>query len=260
MSVERVCAQCRTTWTVPQATTEPHWLCPACSAESPESAGEAEAIVVHPDVGPRHALMQRPTAPPDREEDEADDARPRRWHRFREPPAPFRKVYFNVRVLADSPLIERGRYLATLDEYGLLLRRGGETRLDIPVGARAVFQGKNCCRIVLKGWDFELSVHRPQTYQVRFTQALVDFINGDLARIDAADYQIPYSLFCFVILPCVAIYLVPFAVVFGAPVAIANYFIILQEDWRPATRISLAAVLTGLVFAFCIVLFVLLHR
>src|SRR5262245_61921796 len=206
MSVERVCAQCRTTWTVPQATTESPWLCPACSAESPESGGEAEAIIVHPDVGPRHALTQRPTAPPEWDEDEADDARPCRRPRFREPPAPFRKVHFNVRVLADSPLIDRGRYLATLDEYGLLLRRGGETRLDIPIGARAVYQGKNRCRIVLKGWDFELSVHRPQTYQVRFTQALVDFINGDLARVDAADYQIPYSLFCLVILPCVAIY------------------------------------------------------
>src|SRR5262249_26096842 len=105
MSVERVCAQCRNTWTLPQATTDSHWLCPACSAESPESAGEAEAIIVHPDVGPLHALTKRPTALPEWDEGEANDARPRRRRRFREPPAPFRKVYFNVRVLADSPLI-----------------------------------------------------------------------------------------------------------------------------------------------------------
>ncbi|MCS7045817.1 MAG: hypothetical protein NZO58_05630, partial [Gemmataceae bacterium] len=160
--------------------------------------------------------------------------------RSRREPAPFGPVKFRALVKTKTAALKKGNYEAAIDEQGMLIKKNRKETIDLPLGTPIAHKGKNLIDVEIDGEWSTIAVMRFRTYNQRFSQALVDFMNGNLKRLDIADYEIPWPMFILVLVPWgIPIITLGGAlpIVLGAAVSGANFAIISRENWSPSMRV-----------------------
>ena len=265
MSVYIRCTSCQKKLAIPDDGLGKKIRCPACQTVF-VAAAESAITTAGPAPPPAATPVRSgpPPAPRGRERDDDDDLDERREPRRRrdEERRPFRPINLRVIVKTKTDAIKKGNYSAVLDEEGLLLKnRKGD--IDIPVGTPTTYEGKNNLTVEIEGEPVKMQIARFRTYQNRFTEEVAAFLNKETSRVRIADFEIPWYMFILVMLP----WGVPIItlgglapIVIGAGVSGANFAIISQENWSPGTRITIAAILTGLAYLAVILLVVFVIR
>ncbi len=253
-----LCTSCKKKLGVPDSALGKKVRCPACQTVFVVSdANRAEAI-----APPAAKTVVPPPMPEGIEEEPIPRAKKK--HRPAEEAEPFGPIQFRAIVKNKNPVLKKGNYAATLDEQGLLIKKKKKEEIDLPRGSTAVeHEGKNVIAVEIDGEWVTMALMRTRTYNNRFSQAVVDFMNGELTYVHIEDFQIPWSMFILVILPWGApiITLGGLApILIAAAVSGANFAIISKEEWTPGLRVTLAAVLTGLVYLAVFLLLFFLVR
>ena len=252
------CSSCDKKLTVPDTALGKKIRCPACQKVFVASEGDiAEAIAPQP--------MKRPAPPPPPPSHEDDAPAPSQKKGRRRlgaaEPEPFTPIQFRAVVKNKTDALKRGNYAATIDEQGIIIKLSKKESLELPVGTPIEYDGKNLLDVEIEGDWVKMAIMRQRTYQNRFAHAIADFMNGDLKSLDVDDYVIPWSMFILVVLPWGGAILalggwIP--ILISAGVSAANYAIISKEDWQPGLRVTIASILTALVYVAVIVLWVLI--
>jgi hypothetical protein len=264
--------QCQKKLSIPEAGLGKKIRCPACQAVFVATAESAITSEPTPAL-PKSAVKKADGPPPlptrrrddddDEDVDERDDRadRPAKRRPRRNEAEPFPPISFKVAVKTKTDGLKKGNYNAVLDEEGILIKRGKKLGdVDIPRGSRAEYDGKANITVDIDGEPVKMQVVRFRTYQNRFAETLVDYLNREVRSVEIDEYEIPWYMFILVMLP----WGVPIItlggwlpIVIGAGISGANFAIISQESWRPGTRITIAAILTGLAYLSVILLLVL---
>jgi hypothetical protein len=153
--------------------------------------------------------VPRPVPPPlpASEPAQVRPARPARRHSF----VPLR---FPVLVQADPDRVLKGRLDAEVSADGLSLRQGKKLDVELPVGTRARYLGKNQFAVSVDDRDVTLAAVPPRQYQHRLARDVVDFLRGERASLRAQDYRLPVGLYVATLVPVSVVFL---AIVWRAP-------------------------------------------
>jgi LSD1 subclass zinc finger protein len=249
------CTSCEKKLTVPDTALGKKIRCPACQTVFVATEGDiAEAIAPQP--------IKRAGPPPPLVREAIEPAPPKKESRRpgKEEPEPFTPIQFRAIVKNKTDALKKGNYAATLDEEGIVLKVSKKESLDVPVGTPVEYDGKNMIDVEIEGDWVKMALMRQRTYNNRFAQAVADFMNRDLRSVDVNDYVIPWTMFILVVLPwggaIITLGGIP-QILICAGISAANYAIINKEEWTPGLRITLASLLTFLVYVAAIALLIL---
>ena len=176
---------------------------------------------------------------------------------------------FAIRVKHDPHRLLKGGFLAELRPGCLILRRGKQRSIDVPLPASAYYLGGNQFWITVGDRDVTFSVASLSLYRERFARVVVELACGRAKTANLADYSIPRFATILSYMPVIGFG--PFltsggaigGLLFGGPVALLclwNLVIFQQERWRLAYRTALVLLLSTLSSAASLSLFAVLLK
>ncbi len=210
---------------------------------------------------PQEAITSEPPAPakrrapePAEEEDyEEEEDRPRRRPGAR-PRGPMK---FKLAVKADPDRKLKGIFDAELTDEGIRVWQGKKRNFVVPVGARAVYDGKNLVALEIDDREVQFNVVLFGSYQHRLAKDVVAYLKGKRERLHPQHYKLEWYL----LVPAVLPFGIPIITLGGAlPCAIgfgvgAGCLIIAQQDrWPVPARLAAILGLTVVAYAVTLVL------
>jgi hypothetical protein len=166
-----------------------------------------------------------------------EDERPRRRPGKR-PAAPLK---FKLTVKADPERQLKRAFDAELTDEGLKLKQGKKHNILVPIGSRAIYDGKNVIVLEIDGREVEFTVMLFGSYQHRLAKDVVAYLKGKKERLDPQKYKLEWYLFAPALLPLgILIFAqlgaIPWGTAFGGVggcVAIAQ-----QDKWPVPARLA----------------------
>jgi hypothetical protein len=146
---------------------------------------------------------------------------------------------------------------AELTDEGVKLRQGKKHNFVVPIGSRAVYDGKNLIALEIDEREVEFTVMMFGSYQHRLAKDVVAYVKGKKERLDPKRYKLEWYL----LVPAVLPFGIPIITLGGAlPMAIgfgvgAGCVVIAQQDkWPVPARLAAILGLTVLAYVVTIVL------
>jgi hypothetical protein len=244
------CPHCQQIFTVPsiQAAAPPPAAVPAPPPLPPLPEPRA-GITAEP---PAPARPSRAPEPP--EDDDFEEDRPRRRRTGPRDAAPLK---FKLTVKADPDKRFKGVFDATLTDERIALKQGKKHDFLVPIGSRAIYDGKNLIVLEIDEREVEFNVVLFGAYQHRLARDVVAYLKGKKERLNPRRYKLEWYLLVPAVLPFgIPIFTLggalPCAIGFGAG---AGCVVIAQQDrWPVPLRLG---VILGLTVAAYIATFVL---
>jgi hypothetical protein len=232
------CPSCQQVFTVPsfQSAAPPPAAVPA--PIPPPLPVPKESVTAEP---PAPAKPRRSPEPPD--DDDYEEERPRR----RPAPRDAAPMKFKLTVKADPDRKLKGVFEATLNDEGLKVKQGKKHNYLVPIGSRAIYDGKNIIVLEIDEREVEFKVMQFGAYQHRLARDVVAYLKGKKERLNPKRYKLEWYLLAPAVLP----FGIPILTLGGAlPCAIGfgtagGCVVIAQQDkWPVPLRLGLILGLT----------------